>query len=118
MFAVSGRNTALAATGDTAANLWNPAGGEAITVYRVEARNLTTSTMRTQMSRVSTIGTTPSATITPDIDNHFLRKDAPSSAPVLTLGNFATEPVFIGGTDSCAVTWRGRWAAQASLTSP
>lgn len=92
MYAVAGRCTALAASGDCIGQLWNPSGGEAITVHRVEVWIQATAS-NTALDTFSTAGTTPGATVTPDLDNDFHRTNAPSSSPVLYLGNFATEPV-------------------------
>jgi len=91
MYAVAGRGAATATSGDAIAQLWNPSGGEAISVWSYTAYNVSGVNILGELVRTTARGTAGSTT-TPDLDNHFGQRATPSSAPVLDLSNFSTEP--------------------------
>lgn len=96
-FMVGGRSTDTAATIDEmASHLWNP--HSAMSIYCVEAWVFLVGATATngQLIRTTTIGTTPSSSVNPDIDNHLARRFTDTSGVTLELGNFATEPTVAG----------------------
>jgi len=91
MYAVAGRNAATAATsGHVAAALWNPSGNEAISVYQIRCSVVVGGGLLS-VARTSARGTAGS-TVTPDLDNHFGQRAAPSSAPLLDLAAYSVQP--------------------------
>jgi len=68
------------------------------TIYVREIWGAVTAATTAQLGlvRTTTNGTTPGATVTPDIDNDTQRAVAPVSAAVLESSNFATEPTVAG----------------------
>ena len=81
-----------AAANDVAAHLWNASTTKTIYVREIWYAKSAATADSIMLSRSTTIGTTPGATITPDIDNDTQRAVAPVSAAVLYTSNFATEP--------------------------
>ena len=93
MYSIAGRAAATAATNHHAiATLWNPSGGTAITVYTVGYSMTTGSGGLASIFRASARGT-PGSTVTPDLDNDYGRKAAPSGA-VLDLAAYTVQPTF------------------------
>ena len=68
------------------------------TIYVKEIWAAVTAATTAQLGliRTTTNGTTPGATVTPDIDNDTQRAVAPASGAVLETSNFATEPSVAG----------------------
>lgn len=92
-YAVGGRSLDTAATADhVAAQLWNPHGTKAIYVREVHLIQIAATVSNPGLARSSARGATPTATVTPDLDNHFDRLAAPASAAVLELATFGTQP--------------------------
>ena len=85
-----------AATDDVAAHLWNASTTKTIYVREIWYAKTAATVDGIKLVRTTTIGTTPGATITPDIDNDTQRAVAPVSAAVLYTANFATEPTVQG----------------------
>lgn len=95
IFAVAGRSTtdASAAADDFSCNLWNPSGTRSLWVVEFNWENpFLTSNVTFELCRTSTAGTTPTTTVTPDLDNDFEREITPNTGAVLYLGPFATDP--------------------------
>lgn len=97
-YMVGGRMNAAttAATDDIAAHLWNPSTTKTIFVREVWFTKSAATADGQKLIRTTTIGTTPGATITPDIDNDVMLGLAPVSVAVMYTANFATEPVVAG----------------------
>lgn len=104
-YSVGGRNTA-AATG-MAATLWNPSSTRSI--WCVECESSRTAGLSPNMVWVRTVTRgTPASTVTPDVDNDFMRQLAPNSGAVLDLGLYtvdATEatPALVNSFDSTSI---------------
>lgn len=96
MFAVAGRSTATGvAANECVCNFWNPSSTQSVWVAEVfHGLTANAGTLDpTRFCRTTTAGTTPSSTVTPDVDNDFERETAPVSGVLLHLGDFLTEPV-------------------------
>jgi len=100
LYSMAGRSTATASAADQCGfNFWNPSSTKIAWLLEV-AYCCTTAPAgnnTARLTRTSTAGTGPSATITPDTDNAWDRDGVPPSAAVLHLGAFATaQPVIEG----------------------
>lgn len=94
--AVAGRSTtdSGAQVNDFSCNLWNPSGTISLWVVEFSWESPAwNSPISLALFRTSTTGTTPTTTVTPDLDNDFEREFAPQTGAVLYLGPFATDPV-------------------------
>ena len=122
MYAVAGRSGTTAATsGHSICSLWNPAGGEAISVWQVHYHFLSGNNVLS-LCRTTTKGT-PATTVTPDADNDFGRRAAPSSAPVLDLGAYSVQPTKVASDNlrcgsAGAIGANFSWALTVPITVP
>lgn len=92
-YSVSGRSLATAATANhCAAQLWNPSTTIPIFVTEVHFVQTIATVSNLVIQRSSARGATPTATVTPDIDNDYDHGLAPPSASVLELATFSTQP--------------------------
>ena len=94
-YGASGDSTATAASADeVAANLWNPSSTKSIYVREVHCFSQTATACIPGLARTTSAGTTPAATVTPDVDSAFDHRIAPASGVLLYMGTYAsTEPV-------------------------
>lgn len=82
-----------AAANDVAVHIWNPSSTKGIYVKEIHFIKQGAATADSEcLVRTTTAGTTPGATVTPDIDNDANRAVAPVSGALLYTANFATEP--------------------------
>lgn len=93
-FAVGGRSANTAATQDhVAAQLWNPDSVRSLWVVEIHIQKSTTATADSHgVVRSSAKGTTPTVTVTPDLDNDFVREITPDTGALLELATFASQP--------------------------
>lgn len=90
--AVSGRSGTTAATaGHNIGHLWNPSGGQAISVTGFQFYNSVGTGSVARINRTTVRGTAGS-TVTPDVDNSFDRRDVSPSVPLLDLGPNSVQP--------------------------
>lgn len=95
IFAVGGRSTANAGAvaNDFGCNLWNPSGTRSLRVVEFSWEQIgAPDNVSLSLFRTSTAGTTPTTTVTPDLDNDSEREITTVTGAVLHLGPFATDP--------------------------
>lgn len=92
-FSVGGRTAATAATANhVGAQMWNPSSTRSIYITAVAWFQTVATVSNPSIQRSTARGATPTATVTPDIDNNWDRDVAPASAAVLELATFGTQP--------------------------
>jgi hypothetical protein len=92
-YSVAGRSLATAATANhVGAQLWNPSTSLPVWVRELHWFQTGAVVSNPAITRSSARGATPTATVTPDIDNHYDRALAPPSGVVLELATFGTQP--------------------------
>lgn len=92
-YVVGGRTNATAATANhVAAQLWNPSTTMPIYVKQIWCVTTAATAANIGINRSTARGATPTATVTPDIDNDIENYVAPTSASVLELATFGTQP--------------------------
>lgn len=93
-FSVGGRSANTAATADhVAAQLWNPDSVRSLWVVEIHIQKSTTATADSHgIVRSSAVGATPTLTVTPDLDNDFVRETTPDTGARLELATFGTQP--------------------------
>ena len=96
-YAVASDALATAATGDhVGALLWNPHGTKSIYVREVHVFSTAATQQHPALIRTSTAGTTPTSTVTPDLDNAFDRRATPPSGALLYGATWAAQPTVQG----------------------
>jgi hypothetical protein len=92
-YALGGRTVATAATANhVAAQLWNPHATIPIFVRQFWVCSTTAGVSNLAINRSNARGATPTATVTPDIDSDMDDYVTPTSASVLELATFGTQP--------------------------
>ena len=106
---VGGRTVATAVTaGHVIAQFWNPHATARIWVVGIDLCALTGAALSSlTLQRSTARGATPTATVTPDLDNAFERDNANAAGMVLDLATFGTQP-----TLDASVLWR--WSLPAA----
>lgn len=97
VYYATGITTAAVATGDSFAQLWNPAANRRIKVVEVAwgmRGDFDAQQGRITLERSTGRGATPNNTVTPDADNSGEGDAAPNSAAVLEMGPFGTDPTY------------------------
>lgn len=95
LFLVTGRSANTGAAGnEVLGSLWNPSSDRSVWVVEFSwATPVSIATLDPlRLCRTTTAGTTPGSTVTPDVDNDFMRELAPVTGVRLDLANFTTEP--------------------------
>jgi len=92
-YALGGRTVATAATANhVAAQLWNPSTTIPIWVRQLWVCSTTAGVSNLAVNRSNARGATPTATVTPDIDSDLEKYVTPTTATVLELATFGTQP--------------------------
>lgn len=92
-FACAGRSIVTAATADhVAAQLWNPDSTRSLWVVEIHIAKTVATADHHGIARSSARGSTPTATVTPDLDNDFEREITPDTGAVLELATFSSQP--------------------------
>ena len=92
-FALGGRTVATAATANhVAAQLWNPHATIPIFVRQFWVCSTTATASNLAINRSNVRGATPTSTVTPDIDSDMDAYVTPTTASVLELATFTTQP--------------------------
>src|SRR5262245_52398878 len=93
IYRVGGRTAATAATANhVAAQLWNASSTVPLWVRELHISSTTAGASNIGVNRSNARGATPTATVTPDIDNDVEKALAPPSTAVLELATFGTQP--------------------------
>lgn len=118
-YAAGGRSTAAntAAVGDPLALLWNPSASVSIFLREFRyARTVATAGGPLALARVTARGSSPGATVTPDIDSDFEKALAPPSGALIDLGLWSgTFPN--AGLNTLTCTDRGTGSDKTSGTT-
>ena len=92
-YVAGGRTVATAATiNHVAAQLWNPSTTMPIYVKQLWVVSTAATASNLAINRSTNKGATPTATVTPDIDNDIENYVAPTTATILELATFGTQP--------------------------
>lgn len=99
-FTVAGRTPAAtaAAANECIFNFWNPDSVRSLWVWEVSyqiSTQVAGALDPHRLCRTSTAGTTPGATVTPDLDNDHQREVTPDTGALLHLADFTTEPTLV-----------------------
>lgn len=94
---VAARSLATAATSNhVACQLWNPSTTRALHVEAIALAQTAAVISNISLRRSTARGATPTATVTPTIENDLERQIAPITAFVLETATFGTQPTLAG----------------------
>lgn len=92
-FSAAGRSLDTAATANhVAAQLWNPDSVRSLFVVEFHVAKVGATIDQHGIARSTARGATPTATVTPDLDNDYEREITPDTGAVLELATFGTQP--------------------------